>query len=121
MATSGMSFLSHVLAHDWRGVDVQTAETMAFVTLSSAELLRAYTARSERHLLVEIGIFSNPYMQYAVGASLLLLLAVIYIPFLQPIFNTAPLHLGQWAQLLPLIILPSVAAEALKWWQSRSL
>lgn len=101
--------------------DVPLAETMAFVTLSSAELLRAYTARSERHLLVEIGIFSNPYMQYAVGASLLLLLAVIYIPFLQPIFNTAPLHLGQWAQLLPLIILPSVAAEALKWWQSRSL
>ena len=29
-------------------MDVQTAETMAFVTLSLAELFRAYTVRSER-------------------------------------------------------------------------
>ena len=31
---SGANVLSFVLNHDWRGIDVQTAETMAFVTLS---------------------------------------------------------------------------------------
>lgn len=98
---------------------VPLAETMAFVTLSSAELLRAYTARSERHLLIELGVFSNPYMQYAVGVSLLLLLLVVYVPLLQPIFNTVSLGVNEWATLLPLIILSSLAAEALKWWQNR--
>ncbi len=98
---------------------VPLAETMAFVTLSSAELLRAYTARSERHLLFELGVFSNPYMQYAVGLSLLLLLLVVYVPFLQPIFNTVPLGATEWAKLLPLIFLPSLAAEGLKWWQQQ--
>ena len=119
VALTVVTLLAYWMGSNGSESGVPLAETMAFVTLSSAELLRAYTARSERHLLIKIGIFSNPYMQYAVGVSLLLLLAVIYIPFLQPVFNTAPLDLNQWARLLPLIVLPSLAAEALKWWQSR--
>ena len=46
-------------ALDWRGVDVQTAETMAFVTLSLCELFRAYTVRSERASIFRLGVFSN--------------------------------------------------------------
>ena len=79
---SGANVLSFVIAHDWRGIDVQTAETMAFVTLSLAELFRAYTVRSERASLFQIGIFSNKYMQYAVGLSIALLLIVCAVPFL---------------------------------------
>ena len=42
------------------------ARTIAFSTLIVAELLRAYSSRSERHILLfEIGIFSNPTMIYA--------------------------------------------------------
>jgi P-type Ca2+ transporter type 2C len=119
IALTLVTLIAFRLGSNDSGSGVPLAETMAFVTLSSAELLRAYTARSEHHLLIRIGVFSNPYMQYAVGTSLLLLLAVIYIPFLQPIFNTTPLNLSQWEQLMPLIILPSVAAEVLKWWQNR--
>ncbi len=44
----GANAISYLLQHDWRGIDVQTAETMAFVTLSLAELFRAYTVRSEK-------------------------------------------------------------------------
>ena len=91
---SGANVLSFVLAHDWRGIDVQTAETMAFVTLSLCELFRAYTVRSERASLFSIGIFSNKYMQYAVGISIALLLIVCAVPFLQPIFNT---HFLSWS------------------------
>jgi Ca2+-transporting ATPase len=87
----------YLLQHDWRGVDVQTAETMAFVTLSLCELFRAYTVRSERASLFSIGVFSNRYMQLAVGFSIVLLLLVSAVPFLQPIFNThsQPAN-GEW-------------------------
>ena len=78
----------YLIQHDWRGIDVQTAETMAFVTLSLCELFRAYTVRSERASLFKIGVFSNRYMQYAVGLSIVLLVLVVSVPFLQPIFNT---------------------------------
>ena len=117
---SGMNALSFVIAHDWRGIDVQTAETMAFVTLSLAELFRAYTVRSERASLFQIGIFSNKYMQYAVGLSITLLLIVCAVPFLQPIFNTHFLSLREWSVVLGLALMPAVAEEITKFFLRRS-
>jgi Ca2+-transporting ATPase len=91
------------------------ARTMAFVTLSASELLRAYTARSERASLLELGILTNRYMQYAVAASIFLLLLVVYVPFLQPVFNTVPLGLREWQWVLPLLAVPGIVAEITKW------
>jgi Ca2+-transporting ATPase len=91
------------------------AQSMAFITLSSSELFRAYTSRSERYSVLTIGVFSNRNMQYAVITSLVLLLLVVYVPFLQPIFNTMTLGLREWSVMLPLIFVPSVAAEVTKW------
>ncbi|HNB87930.1 MAG TPA: cation-translocating P-type ATPase, partial [Anaerolineales bacterium] len=116
---SGMNVLSFVLSHDWRGVDVQTAETMAFVTLSLAELFRAYTVRSERASIFQIGFFSNKYMQYAVGISIALLLLVCAVPFLQPIFNTHFLSGREWGLVLGLALMPAVAEEITKFFLRR--
>jgi Ca2+-transporting ATPase len=96
-----------------------TAATMAFITLSFSELLRAYTARSERYPLLKIGLFNNKSMNWAVIASSLLLMAVLYIPFLQPIFSTVPLSWEQWRYLLPLLFIPAIAAEITKWFISK--
>ncbi len=90
------------------------AETMSFVTLSISELLRAYTARSEYYPLLKIGLLKNKLMNWAVLASLVLIMLVIYVPFLQPIFDTLPLGWSQWLEILPLILVPSVAAEVTK-------
>jgi len=89
-------------------------QTVAFTTLVMSELLRAYTARSERYALWKIGVFNNKWMQYAVGASLLLLLLVIYVPFLQTVFGTVALSLGDWLMMAPFILLASIAAELTK-------
>jgi Ca2+-transporting ATPase len=94
---------------------VRVGETMAFVTLVLSELLRAYTSRSEHYPLLKMGIFSNKYMQYAVGFSVALLMVVVYVPGLQEIFNTVPLNMEEWLEMLPLIFIPSVAAELQKW------
>ncbi|MFN3762959.1 MAG: cation-translocating P-type ATPase, partial [Anaerolineae bacterium] len=98
----------------WDGGTMRLARTMAFVTLSASELLRAYTARSERYPLFRLGVFTNPYMQYAVATSLVLLLAAVYLPFLQPVFDTLPLGWREWGALLPLIIIPAAVAEIQK-------
>ncbi len=106
--------LLYLLQHDWRGVDVQTAETMAFVTLSLCELFRAYTVRSERVSVFKLGFFSNKYMQYAVGLSIALLILVVSVPFLQPIFNTHFLEPREWLIVLGLALIPAVAEEITK-------
>ncbi len=90
------------------------AQTIAFVTLVVSELLRAFTARSEFYALTKIGILSNRWMLWAVVSSLLLLLAVVYIPFLQSFFGTVALSLQDWLVVAPLMLLASVAAEITK-------
>ncbi len=116
---AGENSLSYVLQHDWRGVNVQTAETMAFVTLSLAELFRAYTVRSERASLFRLGVFSNKYMQYAVFFSIAMLLLVVNVPFLQPIFNTHFLSGTEWLIVLSLALIPAVTEEITKFFLRR--
>lgn len=116
---SGMNVLSYVLQHDWRGVDVQTAETMAFVTLSLCELFRAYTVRSEKASILRLGIFSNRYMQYAVGLSITLMLLVINVPFLQPIFNTHFMSGREWLVVTGLAFIPAISEEITKFFLRR--
>ena len=93
---------------------IEYAETMAFVTLSISELFRAYTSRSEFYPLFKIGVFKNKIMNWAVLGSLVLIMLVVYVPFLQPIFNTAALGFEQWLEILPLVLVPSIAAEVTK-------
>jgi P-type Ca2+ transporter type 2C len=114
LVPSGSNPLLYVLQHNWRGVDVQTAETMAFVTLSLCELFRAYTVRSEKLSIFKLGVFSNKYMQYAVGLSIILLLAVVSLAFLQPIFNTHMPNLREWGVILGLALVPAISEEIFK-------
>jgi Ca2+-transporting ATPase len=94
--------------------DVPRAQTIAFGTLCMSELVRAFTARSEHYGIFSIGVFTNRWMIWAVGASALIVLLVIYIPFLQPFMDTVPLSLGDWVVMVPFILMASVAAELTK-------
>jgi Ca2+-transporting ATPase len=113
----GTNPLTFLLGFDWHSVNlenVRTAETMAFMTLSLCELFRAYTVRSEKVSLARIGFFSNKWMQYAVGSSILLLLLVCVVPFLQSIFNTHFMSAQEWVAVLGLSIIPAVSEEITK-------
>ena len=94
---------------------VTAGRTMAFVTLSGCQVLRAYTNRSERASVFSLGVFSSRWMQYAALSSTALLLAVIYIPGLNTVFNAVPLSAAHWARLAPLLVLPAVVDELTKW------
>ena len=90
------------------------ARTMAFTTLVFAELFRAFSARSPHYTLREIGIFTNPALVKSFLLAGAMMLVVIYVPFLEPIFNTEFMGLKQWAVMLPLSLLPFVVGELQK-------
>ncbi len=93
---------------------VMIARGIAFATLVLSELWRAFTARSERYSIFQIGPASNRWMLVAVASSLLLLVGVIYLPFLHPVFDTTFLSLEHWLLLLPFTLVAAVAAEITK-------
>ncbi len=94
--------------------NVDHAQTIAFVTLCMSELLRAFTARSEHYGVFSIGVFSNRWMLWAVGGSAAIVLIGVYVPFLQPFFDTTPLNAIDWVMMIPFILMASVAAEITK-------
>ncbi len=93
---------------------VEAPRTVAFATLVISELFRAFTARSERYSLFGIGAFSNKWMNWAILASVAMLLAVMYVPFMQPLFDTVSLSIGDWLFMIPFALVASVAAEITK-------
>jgi Ca2+-transporting ATPase len=97
-----------------RSPQVQVAETMAFVTLSLAQVLRAISSRSEHYPILKIGLFSNKWMNLAVATSIALILLVVYVPFLNRPFDTIPLQLEQWIWVLPLALIPAIIGELSK-------
>ncbi len=78
--------------------------------------MRAFTARSEHHSIFTIGFHHQCWMIWAVAASFLLVLAVVYIPFFQPFFDTVPLGVDDWLLMLPFFLAAPAAMELLKAW-----
>jgi Ca2+-transporting ATPase len=49
-----------------------------------------------------------------VTGSTLIVLILVYVPFLQPFFDTVPLNLIDWAVAAPLVFTPAASAEVTK-------
>lgn len=90
------------------------ARSMAFTTLILSELLRSYSARSVDKTIFQIGIFSNKSLFMATLFSFLLMIAVIYIPFLSSAFKLVDLDLREWAVVLISAFFPLVIGEVQK-------
>ncbi|HEX2063125.1 MAG TPA: cation-translocating P-type ATPase, partial [Acidimicrobiales bacterium] len=85
--------------------DLTEARTMAFTTLVVAQLFNCFNARSDRVSAFH-HLFTNPILWGAVALSLLLQMAVVYLPLLNDAFDTAPLDLTDW--LLCVVLASSV-------------
>lgn len=71
------------------------AQTMAFTTLTLFQLFNVFNARSDQKSAFR-GVFANRWLWAAVGVSLLLHAAALYVPFLQRAFSTVPLGAADW-------------------------
>ena len=75
--------------------NMRYAQTMAFTTLMFFSLFTVFNARSDERSAFA-GLFSNKWLWGAVLLSLLLQVAVIYVPFLQLAFSTTSLSFSDW-------------------------
>ena len=68
---------------------------MAFTTLVLAQLFNCFNARSDRVSAFH-HLFTNPLLWAAIGLSVLLQVAVVYVPFLNDAFDTTSLDGPDW-------------------------
>ena len=74
---------------------LEYAQTMAFTTLMLFQMFNVANARSDERSAF-VGLFRNKWLWLAVGLSLVLQLAVVYLPFLQQAFSTVSLSATDW-------------------------
>ena len=86
-------------------------QSMVFTVLTLSQLGHVLAIRSERESLFAVGVLNNLPMLGAVLLILVLQLAVLYVPFLNPIFKTAPLSLGELIFCLALSVVVLIAVE----------
>jgi Ca2+-transporting ATPase len=75
---------------------IEKARTVAFVSMSMFQWFNVLNMRSLKKSLFKVGVFSNKWILASLSASALMLLAVIYLPFIQTIFDFIPLSLGEF-------------------------
>ncbi len=88
LAMAGVSLLAqawaiHAGSSHW--------QTMVFTVLTLSQMGHVLAIRSERDSLLRQGLRSNLPLLGAVALTFALQMATIYVPFLNPIFSTAPL------------------------------
>jgi Ca2+-transporting ATPase len=86
---------------------VAYAQTMALTTLTMFQLFNVFNARSDEQSAF-VGLFRNSWLSAAVVLSLILHIAVVYVPFLQKAFSTTALGPGDW-------LMCTVVASSVLW------
>ncbi len=96
-------------------------QTVVFTVLTVSQLFHSLAVRSQTASLLRIGLFTNLPMLFAVLLTLLLQLAVIYVPALNLVFHTRPLPLYDLAVCLVLASTVLLVVEVEKWLVRRGL
>ncbi|NNU76086.1 calcium-translocating P-type ATPase, SERCA-type [Clostridium estertheticum] len=96
----GVCTILSFIGGKYYGMNIEACRTLALGTLVLSQLIHVFECRSEKHSLFEINPFTNMYLLGAVSISVIMLLSIVYIPFLQSVFHTIPLNLGQWLIVL---------------------
>lgn len=104
-AMSAYFFLNWL--HGWPGVPLaaegtltyRMATTMTLAGVVATQVGAVMGCRTDRASIFRIGFFTNRLVLWGIAVELTLLGILIYTPFLQPIFNTAPIGPREWAYL----------------------
>jgi Ca2+-transporting ATPase len=96
------------------GVSIEHMRTAVFTLLALFQFWAAMNARTMVESIFKVGFFSNRYLTAAIIISLIVQIAVIYLPELNAIMKTAPLALFDWIFIICTSSILFVVFEGLK-------
>ncbi|RPH62534.1 MAG: hypothetical protein EHM81_02035 [Chloroflexi bacterium] len=100
------------------GRSLEHAMTITFVSLVLIQFFKAYNFRSDRHSILNKP-FENKWLNLAVGWELVLLVLIIYVPFLHEAFSTYALSLQDWLIVGGLAVTIVPVLELAKWMERK--
>ena len=80
----------------------QKATTMMLAGVVFGQIAMALNNRTETESVLKRGIFSNHYINLGFVVEIVILLLIVYVPFFNGVFGTAPLGIYEWLYLIPI-------------------
>ncbi|NWJ45639.1 MAG: cation-transporting P-type ATPase [Chloroflexi bacterium] len=97
------------------------ATTMTLAGVVATQVGAVFVCRTERNSVFKIGFFKNRLVLIGIVVELGLLVSLVYLPFMQGLFNTAPLDIIDWLFVFAWTPVIFFADEARKlWWRWRN-
>ncbi|MBF0384321.1 MAG: cation-translocating P-type ATPase [Candidatus Omnitrophica bacterium] len=96
------------------GMSLKEAMTMTFVSLVLIQFFKAYNYRSDRQSIMRRP-FANKWLNMSVLWELILLILIVYLPFLHKPFGTFSLPLLDWVIVVAVSITVIPVLEIVKW------
>jgi P-type Ca2+ transporter type 2C len=89
------------------GTVYRMATTMTLGAIVATQVGVVFNCRTEHTSIFKVGFFSNRLVLLGIAFEITLLCILAYVPFLNGVFNTAPIGLREWGFLLiwPVIVL----------------
>jgi Ca2+-transporting ATPase len=98
------------------GRAVSEAMAMTFVSLVLLQFFKAYSYRSDRFSVLRKPL-ANRWLNLAIAWELVLLVVIVYVPFLQQPFGTFTFAWTDWALTVALALTIVPVLEAVKWFE----
>ena len=102
-----------------RGASLAEARTVAVNVVIFVEIFYLFNARSLTRSPIQLGFFSNP---WAIGGAVLMVLIQLlytYASLMNTLFNSAPISLALWLDVLAFGFAAYILVEVEKWLQQR--
>jgi Ca2+-transporting ATPase len=90
------------------------ASTLAFTVLIMTQMVHALNSRSGHLSLFQVGFLKNRILILAISGSIVLHIAILYVPFLSAIFYTVPLNPMDWVLVIVLSLSVFIVVEVFK-------
>jgi Ca2+-transporting ATPase len=100
------------------GMSTAEAMTVPFVSLVLIQFFKAYSYRSDRHSILN-QLFANKWLNRAIAWELILLVLIVYLPFLHEPFGTFSLPLVDWLLVIGVAFTVVPVLEIAKWMERR--
>jgi len=88
---------------------------MVFAGIVTAQMGNLLGCQSSRTSVFKIGLFKNRWVPMGIAFEVAVVLSIVYIPYLQSIFNTTALGINEWFYVVTFIPIMFFADELRKY------
>jgi len=94
------------------GIVYRQATTMALAAIVFCQIGVVLCCRTEKQSVFKVGLFSNKRVLKGIAFEIMLISAIVYVPFLQGIFGTASIGIKEWVFLIiapvPIVLIDEI-------------